>query len=439
MLPVVAIVGRPNVGKSTLFNQLTEKRSAIVSSCPGTTRDRQYGEVKKHGRNFIVIDTGGLVEKAKGIDLCINQQALQAIHDADKVLFIVDAEAGVLPEDHMVASLLRKTGKPLCVAANKSERLGRDLSTLAAHELGLGAPLPLSALHGRGTRTVIEHLFPALASSAPVEGTSSSSSLKLAIIGKPNVGKSTLVNRLVGEERVIVHDASGTTRDSILVPLERFGKHYDLIDTAGIRKRTKISQGPEKFSIVKALQAIQEANVVLYVIDGQLGISEQDLKLLGFVLTCGKALVLAINKWDGMTQAKRQMAKAGLDRQLDFLHFARAHYISALYGSGVGDLFASIDEAHASACRELSTPLLTRLLQDAVATHTPPLVKGRRIKLRYAHPGGNAPPRIIIHGNQVNALPDHYRRFLAHFFQAKLKLYGTPVHIEFKSNANPYV
>lgn len=437
MLPVVAIVGRPNVGKSTLFNRLTRTRDALISAFPGTTRDRQYGEVNLNERRFIIIDTGGIIEEPDDVGKLITQQALQAIEDADKVLFIVDGQAGITPEDKMIADTLRRSGKPLFLVVNKTEGLDPHLSIADAYELGIPSPLPIAAVHGSGVANLIEQLFPDIPEPEATED-EAFRSIKLAIVGRPNVGKSTLTNRMLGEERVIVHDSPGTTRDSIFIPLERFGQHYTLIDTAGVRKRKKVSEVPEKFSIVKTLQAIESSNVVLYVIDARIGVSEQDLKLIGFVLECGKALVIAVNKWDGMTEEARDHARATIDRHLVFVRFARVHYISALHGSGVGKLFDSVNEAYASALKKLPTPLLTRLLEQAQVTHSPPLVHGRRVKLRYAHTGGHNPPRVIIHGNQVNALPESYRKFLANFFQTKLELYGTPVLIEFKSSENPF-
>lgn len=437
MLPVVAIVGRPNVGKSTLFNRLTRTRDALISAFPGTTRDRQFGEVKLHDRHFIIVDTGGITEEMDDVGKLITKQALQAIQDADKVLFIVDAKAGITSEDRLIADTLRRSGKPLFLAVNKTEGMDPTLSVADAYELGLPSPIPIAAVHGSGMNRLLEHLFPEATQPEP-ENEDLTPRIKLAIVGRPNVGKSTLTNRMLGEERVIVHDSPGTTRDSIYVPLERFEQHYTLIDTAGIRKRKKISELPEKFSVVKTLQSIEEANVVLYVVDARIGVSDQDLKLLGFVLECGKALVIAVNKWDGMTEEAREHARATLDRHLDFVRFARVHFISALHGSGVGNLFDSINEAYTAATQKLSTPQLSRLLEQAQETHQPPLVKGRRVKLRYAHPGGYNPPRIIIHGNQLHSLPESYRKFLAHFYQKKLNLFGTPVMIEFKTSDNPF-
>jgi GTP-binding protein len=436
MLPVVAIVGRPNVGKSTLFNRLTRTRNALISAYPGTTRDRQYGDVNLYDRRFIIIDTGGIAEDPDQVGKLITEQALHAIEDADKVLFLVDGQAGVTPEDNQIAALLRRTGKPIFLAVNKTEGLDPHISTTDAHELGLGEPVAIAAVHGAGMTELIETLFPEV--TPPIEALDTAQSIKLAIVGRPNVGKSTLTNRMLGEERVIVHDSPGTTRDSIFIPLERFGVHYTLIDTAGIRKRKKVSEVPEKFSIVKTLQAIETANVVLYVIDARIGVSEQDLKLLGFVLECGRALVIAINKWDDMDEEARAQTKKTIDRHLEFVSFARLHFISALHGSGVGNLFDSVNEGYASAIKKLSTPLLSKLLEQAITKHQPPLVKGRRIKLRYAHAGGHNPPRIIIHGNQVQSLPGSYQKYLINFFQEKLQLYGTPVMIELKSGENPY-
>ena len=437
MLPVIAIIGRPNVGKSTLFNRLTRTQSALMSADPGTTRDRQYGEVHLHDRRFIIIDTGGVTEEKNEINQLTAEQAWQAVEEADQLLFVIDGKIGITPEDRLITDRLRRLKKPLVLLVNKTEGLDPDISIAEAYELGIGKPLAISAAHGTGTTALIETLFP-----KPMEEADFSAeeekNIKLAIVGRPNVGKSTLTNRLLGEERVIVHDTPGTTRDSIYIPLKRLDQQYTLIDTAGVRKRTKTTEGPEKFSIVKTLKAIEEAHVVLYLIDARLGVSEQDLKLLGFILECGSALVIAMNKWDGLKEEVKNQAKIGIDRHLDFVSFARIHYISALHGTNVGNLFDSIDEAYLSATKKIATPLINQLLQRALLTHSPPLVSGRRVKLRYAHLGGHNPPRIIIHGNQLKALPLSYRRFLSHFFQTKLELYGTPVRIEFKTSDNPF-
>lgn len=438
ILPVVAIVGRPNVGKSTLFNRLTNTRNALVSDVPGMTRDRQYGEAKVGGKEFIVIDTGGLTEDSDGIDKMMKAQALQATADADQILFVVDGRSGLTPSDRQIADLLRTLKKTIHVVVNKAEGLDENIAIADFYTLGFGNPRALSAAHGLGITNLVESLFPHSASKEELDPLKDQEDIKLAIIGRPNVGKSTLTNRLLGEERVIVFDQPGTTRDSIFIPLERHNTHYTLIDTAGIRRKGKIFEATEKFSVVKTLQAIEATNVVLFVVDAREGITDQDLKLLGFVIESGKALVLAINKWDGMTQDEREKTKSTLDRRLVFLDFARIHFISALHGSGVGNLFDSINEAYESANRKLSTSKLTRILQEALQTHQPPLVQGRRIKLRYAHAGGHNPPIIVIHGNQVDSLPEAYRKFLAKTFQEKLKLTGTPVQIEVKNSSNPY-
>jgi len=437
MLPVVAIVGRPNVGKSTLFNRLTRTRDALISAVSGMTRDRKYGEVREDDRHFIIVDTGGITDEAEDVSKLITKQALQAIEDADKILFLIDGQSGITPEDRIIADTLRRTGKSLLLVVNKTE--GRDpaISTIDAYELGLGTPIAIAAVHGTGISILLETLFPEPNKPA-ISPDEEASGIKLAIVGRPNVGKSTLTNRMLGEERVIVHDSPGTTRDSIFIPLDRFDKHYTLIDTAGIRKRKNVSEVPEKFSVVKTLQSIEECHVVLYVVDARQGVSDQDLKLLGFVLECGKALVIAVNKWDGMTEEARDHARATIDRHLDFVRFASVHYISALHGSGVGNLFDSVNEAYESATKKLSTPQLSRLLELAQTTHQPPLVHGRRVKMRYAHPGGYNPPCIVIHGNQLHALPESYRKFLAHFYQKKLNMVGTPVLIEFKTSDNPF-
>jgi GTP-binding protein len=442
MLPVVAIVGRPNVGKSTLFNRLTRTRDALISDVPGTTRDRQYGEVRLLDRRFIIIDTGGITEETTdAVGTLITQQALNAIEDADKVVFMIDAKAGVTPEDKSIADTLRRSGKHIYLVVNKTEGKQADIILADSYELGIKAPIPIAAAHGGGIDHLIETLFPK-ENKKEVDATSNpdnvAHSIKIALVGRPNVGKSTLTNRMLGEDRVIVHDSPGTTRDSIFIPLERFEKQYTIIDTAGVRKRRSVTEVPEKFSIVKTLQAIENCQVVIYVIDARTGVSEQDMKLLGFVLECGKALVIAVNKWDGMTEEARDHARATIDRYLDFVKFARVHYISALHGSGVGNLFDSVNEAFESATKKLSTSVLTKLLQKALVTHSPPLVQGRRIKLRYAHAGGHNPPRVIIHGNQVNSLPESYRRFLSSYFISKLELFGTPVKVEFKSSDNPF-
>lgn len=448
---VIAILGRPNVGKSTLFNRLTQTNQSITSAYPGTTRDRQYGEVNQYDRKFIVIDTGGIIEKSnelssqlrkqtrqasgdQNLSTLINQQALHAIEDASKLLLVVDAKEGITAEDKILAKTLRRTGKPMVLAVNKVENKHSEDTMNDAYELGIQQTIPISAKLGTGLSHLVQSLCDTTSETDEMKGVG----IKIAIVGQPNAGKSTLVNRMLGEERVIVHEQPGTTRDSIFIHLERFDQQYTLIDTAGVRKRKKVSELPEKFSVAKTLQAIEEADVVLYVIDARKGVSDQDMKLLGFVLEVGKALVIGMNKWDGMTASEREQTKTSIDRHLEFVSFARLHFISALHGTGVGNLFDSIHEAYECAHKKLTTPKLTKLLQLATTVHTPPLVHGRRIKLRYAHSGGHDPIRIIIHGNQLSALPESYRRFLAKFFQDNLKLHGVPIFIEFKTNKNPY-
>lgn len=435
MLPVIAIVGRPNVGKSTLFNCITRSRDALVSDFPGLTRDRQYGEGNLDGRRFIIIDTGGLSEEKNDLDALMAEQALQAIEEADQVIFLADARAGLTASDITIAEKLRGKNKNITLVLNKSEGMDHDMVSADFFRLGLGQPHTISAAHGSGIKDLIFYLLPKELEPIQEDKTSG---IKLALIGRPNVGKSTLTNRMLGEDRVIVFDEPGTTRDSIFIPLTRFDKEYTLIDTAGVRQRGKISETIEKFSVVKTLQAIEATNVVLFVIDAREGVTDQDLRLIGFVIDSGRALVVAINKWDGMTLDEKDKVRATIDRRLVFIPYVRIHFISALHGSGVGNLFESVDEAYESSNRKLSTPKLTKILQEATVKHTPPMVQGRRIKLRYAHSGGNNPPRIIIHGNQVNDLPDSYRRYLATTFQTRLKLMGTPVRIEMKSGENPF-
>jgi GTP-binding protein len=438
MLPVVAIVGRPNVGKSTLFNCLTQSRNALVSDFPGMTRDRQYGQANIAEHQYIVIYTAGIGDDKEDLDKLSIQQSIQAVQEADKVIFVLDGREGITSVDHSIARTLRSMNKSIYVAINKTESLDPHLVSADFYSLGFGEPLSISASHKSGINRLIEHIF---ADSPPLEvplENDEEAGIKLAIVGKPNVGKSTLINRLLGEERVIVYDQPGTTRDSISIPLERHGKKYTLIDTAGLRRRGKVFEVTEKFSVVKTLQAIESSNVVLFLIDARDGASEQDMKLLGFIIESGKALVVAVNKWDGMTPSERETTKVGIDRRLHFVDFARTHFISALHGTGVGNLFASIDEAYASANKKISTPQVNKILRDAVITHNPPLISGRRIKLRYAHAGGHSPPLIIIHGNQVDSLPGSYRKFLENTFQKRLKLVGTPVRIEFKTSENPF-
>ncbi|MBD3671262.1 MAG: ribosome biogenesis GTPase Der [Gammaproteobacteria bacterium] len=437
MKPVIALVGRPNVGKSTLFNRLTGTRDALVADQPGLTRDRKYGDVSYQERNFILIDTGGLSGEDEGIDVDMARQSWQAVEEADRVMFLVDGREGLSAADEAIGQRLRQSGKAVTVVVNKSEGLNPAMVSAEFHALGQGDPVAISAEHGHGIQRLITELLPE-PNPEPDDDVDDESGIKVAIIGRPNVGKSTLVNRIMGEERVVVFDMPGTTRDSIFIPFERDGQRYTLIDTAGVRRRARIKEAIEKFSIIKSLQAIEAANVVIMVLDAQEGISDQDAHLLGFAMDQGRALVMAVNKWDNLEPNQKDKVKRELDLKLPFLGFAKVHFISALHGTGVGDLFGSVIRAYRSATRKFSTPDLTRTLEALVQQHQPPLVKGRRIKLRYAHQGGRNPPLIVIHGNQTSSIPDAYRRYLMNAFMKDLRLEGTPLRIEFKSGDNPF-
>jgi GTPase len=457
MVPVIALVGRPNVGKSTLFNRLTRTRDAIVGDLSGLTRDRQYGEAKWQGRTYIVIDTGGISGDEEGIDAKMAEQSLQAIEEADAVLFLVDARAGLSASDQMIGEHLRKRNKHSFLVINKVDNLDPDLARAEFSPLGMGEALAIAGAHGRGISQMLEAVlggFPkdegepqegeeleevAEGEEAKrIPGPSEKDGIKLAIIGRPNVGKSTLVNRMLGEDRVIVYDQAGTTRDSIYIPFERDDEKYTLIDTAGVRRRGKIFEAVEKFSVVKTLQAIQDSNVVVFVMDAREGVVDHDLNLLGFVLESGRALVIALNKWDGMEPSERDYVKTELQRRLFFVDFADIHFISALHGTGVGHLYKSVQASFQSAITRWPTSRLTQILEDAVREHQPPLVNGRRIKLRYAHLGGANPPLIVIHGNQVESVPRAYSRYLENTYRRVLKLVGTPIRIEYKGGENPY-
>jgi GTP-binding protein len=433
--PIIALIGRPNVGKSTLFNCLTQSRDAIVSDYSGLTRDRQYGYAQFEDKHFILIDTGGLQGKEQGIDEAMLQQTYLAIEEANIIFFMVDAKAGLMAIEKDLAHRLRKEDKKVFIVLNKIDGVDADIAAGDFHTLGLGAPLPIAAAHKRGILPLLEQ---ALEDVTLSEELTPHQGVKLAIIGKPNVGKSTLVNRMLGEERVIVYDQPGTTRDSIFIPLERQGKHYVLIDTAGIRRKKNVHEGVEKFSIIKALRAVEAANVVIMVIDAREGITDQDLHLLGFVLDAGRSLLLAVNKWDGLDHATKQRIKENLHRRLGFLDFAKTHFISALHGTGVGDLFSTVNKVYQNAIRKHSSNKLSKLLEEATTQHAPPLSQGRRIKLRYAHPGGYNPPIIVIHGNQTDKLSEHYKRYLINFFRKKLRLEGTPIRLELRTGENPF-
>jgi GTP-binding protein len=438
MLPTLVLVGRPNVGKSTLFNRLTRSRDALVADLPGLTRDRHYGRGRVGERPYLVVDTGGLEPVAKdGIMHEMAKQTLQAIDEADVVLFLVDGRQGLTPQDNIIANLLRKTGRPVHLLVNKAEGMQRARVTTEFFELGLGEPIPISSAHGDNVTELISLVFEELPAEEAVEE-GHSDHPKLAIVGRPNVGKSTLVNAILGEERVIAFDQPGTTRDSIYIDFERNGKQYTIIDTAGVRRRGKIDEAIEKFSVVKTMQAIEDANVVILVVDARDQITEQDAHLADFVLQAGRALVLAVNKWDGLDEYKRATAKRDIDRKLHFLNFAKHHYISALKGDGVQNLLKSVNEAYAAAMAKLPTPLLTRVLMDAVEKQQPPRGGVFRPKMRYAHQGGSNPPLIVIHGSALDKVPESYRRYLESTFCDAFKLQGTPLRVEFKAGTNPF-
>lgn len=437
MLPVIALVGRPNVGKSTLFNYLTRSRDALVADFPGLTRDRKYGRVKRGNRDCLVVDTGGIADDAEGVESFSRKQVEIALEEADIVFFLVDAREGINASDEVIAASLRKLGKPIILVTNKVDGLNADVVKNDFYTLALGEPVAIAAAHGRGITELlacVDQFIP----EAEVPEEEADLGIAIAIVGRPNVGKSTLVNRLLGEERVVVFDEPGTTRDSIFIPFERNDRRFTLIDTAGMRRRSKIALVVEKFSVIKSLQAIEKANVVIYLIDASEGITDQDAHLLGMVLEAGRPLIIGLNKWDGLGDDQRELIKRQLDVKLSFLDFAEKHPISALHGSGVGKLFDVVHKLYDSTMIDMSTPALSKLLQEATTTHQPPLVNGRRIKLKYAHQGGKNPPIIIIHGIQTDAVPGAYKGYLVNFFRQKLKLLGTPIRIEFKSPENPF-
>lgn len=440
MLPVVSIVGRPNVGKSTIFNALTRTRDALVADMPGVTRDRQYG-ICRVGRNpCVLVDTGGLVGGAEGIDYLTAQQVLQAIEESTIVLFVVSARDGLTAADEEVAETLRREDRPVLLVANKTDGTDTDISLTDFASLGFGQAIGISAAHRRGLDSLMKDVADQLPPSFDEdEGSDEDDNRRrLAIIGRPNVGKSTLVNRLLGEERVMAFDMPGTTRDTISVDMERGGVLYELIDTAGVRRRARVHEAVEKFSVIKALQAIERAHVVVLLVDGQEGLTDQDITLLSHVLEQGRGLVIAVNKWDGLDPDHREQVLSNLDRKLQFVTWARKIRISALHGTGMGHLMKAVNESFESATRQFSTPELTRVLIRAFEAHQPPMKQGRTARLRYAHQGGKLPPRIIIHGNRVDTVPDSYKRYLENTFSKAFKLTGTPVFIDFRGGANPY-
>src|SRR2546421_7639227 len=430
MLPVIALVGRPNVGKSTLFNVLTATRDAIVADVPGLTRDRQYGFGRVGPIPYVVIDTGGLVENPTGIEAQMRVQTERAVEEADRLVLLVDARAGLTRKDHFVAGELRRSGKPVALAVNKAEGLDPYVVSADFHSLALGDPVTISASHGQGCGELMENVLAGLEPQSADEA--ASDAIRIAIIGRPNVGKSTLVNRLLGEERVIASEEPGTTRDRILVPFERDGRAFMLIDTAGVRRRARIEDLVERASVAKTLQAIDEAHVVILVLAAHDTVAEQDASVLGLALERGRSLIIAVNKWDGIAAEQREQIQRQLALKLDFVPFAPLHFISARHGSGVGELMQSTVRAYEAAMRAMPTRELTRTLEHALGVHQPPLVRGRRIKLRYAHQGGRNPPRIVIHGNQTASVPEAYTRYLANVFRKTYDLFATPVFIEFR-------
>jgi GTP-binding protein len=438
MLPVIAIVGRPNVGKSTLFNTLTQTRDAIVADVPGVTRDRQYGYGKLGRVPYVCIDTGGLVENPSGMDALMRIQTEHAIAEADRLIFVTDARAGLTPQDQFFARELRRSGKPVLLAVNKAEGLEAAIAAADFHSLGLGEPHAVAATHGYGCEDLMDLALEGF--EAPVEEEEPEDGrIRIAVIGRPNVGKSTLINRLIGEERVITSEIAGTTRDSILVPFERDGRDFTLIDTAGVRRRARVEDEVEKLSVSKTLQAIAEAHVVVMVVDAQDSIGEQDASVLGLALSRGRALILAVNKWDNIPMDQREEIKRLLTLKIDFVPFAPLHFVSARHGTGVGELTHSMIRAYEAAMRQMKTPELTRCMEAAMMQHQPPIVRGRRIRLRYAHQGGRNPPRIVVHGSQAAHVPESYKRYLANVFRERFDLFATPVSVEFRSDVNPFV
>ena len=441
MKPVIALAGRPNVGKSTLFNRLTASRDALVVNLPGLTRDRQYGAGKVDGREFLAVDMGGISSDPEGIERQVVDQALQAIADADCVLFLVDARDGLTPEDIGIHQQLREQGKRCFLVVNKVDGLDPEQARAEFHALGAKQVFAIAAAQGSGVRALMAHVldqFPQPGGHHAAAAAEDSGAIRITFAGRPNVGKSTLVNRLLGEERVLVRDEPGTTRDSIEIPFNRAGQDYVLVDTAGVRRRGKTRGVVEKFSVIKTLQAIAGSDVVVFLADADEGIVDQDLHLIGHIIETGKALVIAFNKCDGLAADRRAWLKREIDRRLGFVDFASRHFISALRGTGVRGLYASIHAAFESARKQVSTNILTRMLEQIVAASPPPLVQGRRIKLRYAHLGGHNPLLVVIHGKQAEKLPGHYRRYLQNSFRQKLELSGTTAQIELRSDDNPF-
>ncbi|MFD2179467.1 ribosome biogenesis GTPase Der [Veronia pacifica] len=470
MIPVVALVGRPNVGKSTLFNRLTRTRDALVADFPGLTRDRKYGKAHLGEHEFIVVDTGGIDGTEEGVETKMAEQSLAAIEEADVVLFMVDGRSGLTVSDEAIAQHLRSREKTTFLVVNKVDGIDADAASAEFWQLGMEHMFQIAAAHGRGVAALIDRALKPVADEMSegddeedglIDLTSERDSgtddevlteeqaedalqrlqnqpIKFGIIGRPNVGKSTLTNRILGEDRVVVYDMPGTTRDSIYIPMERDGREYVIIDTAGVRRRKRVSDKVEKFSVIQTLKAIEDSNVVLLVIDARENISDQDLSLLGFALNAGRSIVIVVNKWDGLDSDVKDRVKSELDRRLGFVDFARIHFISALHGTGVGHLFESIQEAYKSATQRVGTAMLTRIMKMAQDDHQPPMIRGRRVKLKYAHAGGYNPPIVVVHGNMVRELPDSYKRYLMNYYRKSLEIVGTPIRIQFQSSDNPF-
>jgi len=439
MKPVIALVGRPNVGKSTLFNRLTKSRDAIVADFAGLTRDRHYGDGRHGSREFIAIDTGGFEpQKPSGVVALMARQTKQAVAEADVVIFVVDGRGGVSGQDHDIADFLRTSGKKVVLAVNKAEGMIESPRMAEFHELGIGEPQPVSAAHGQGIRSLLDAALEDFPEDEGEPEAEEGGPIRLAVAGRPNAGKSTLINTWLGEERLVAFDQPGTTRDAISVPFERDGRKFQLVDTAGLRRKGKVFEAVEKFSVVKTLQAIADAHVVVLLIDATQGLSDQDAHIAGYILEAGRAVVIAINKWDAVDAYQRQMLERSIEQRLAFLKFAPVLFISALKRQGLGPLWKAIGEAHASATRKLPTPVLTRLLQDAVQHQAPKRAGMFRPKLRYAHQGGMNPPIVVIHGNALEHVTDSYRRYLEGRVREHFKLVGTPLRIELRSSHNPF-
>ena len=440
MKPVLALIGRPNVGKSTLFNRLTRSRDALVADFPGLTRDRKYGTGELNGRSYMLIDTGGLSGEEVGIDEHMAKQTRAAMQEADAILFIVDGKQGLTAADQQIAQDIRIMGKPVFLLINKIDGVDADQAATEFYGLGFSQVFQIAAVQGRGVTVLMTAVLDAIGAGfdSDEEEEEDDGSIRIAFVGRPNVGKSTLINRIMGEDRVIAFDQPGTTRDSIFIPFEREGQRYTLIDTAGVRRRSRVDETIEKFSIIKTLDAIQRAHVVIMLVDAHDTIADQDAHLLGLILDAGKALVLAVNKWDGLESDDRDWIKQQLEVKLPFLDFAEKYFISALHGSNVGLLYTAVQRAYDSAMLKVPTPRLTRILEMAVQQHQPPLTRGQRIKLRYAHQGGSNPFRVIIHGNRTDYVPEMYTRYLTNYFHKTLKLVGSQVRIEYKGGENPY-